>query len=98
MAPRFRARNGIEREKFRCTRCGRRLITASQKQTRSMAKSGRNVGFAKRKSRRLNRLHQRRRHRHASRLKSKGETYAIDAKTREVSEVPARKSQGDCFA
>jgi ribosomal protein S3 len=48
MALRSRARNGIGREKFRCTHCARRSITVSRKQTRFMERSALNFGFVKR--------------------------------------------------
>jgi KH domain len=99
MVRKFRGRSGIAKVKFPCTRCGLRSIMALPRLTPFTARLGSNVGSARRRRRRLSLLL---RHHHRLRrpnlLKSKEKIYAVDAKTREVSKVPAGKPQGDCFA
>src|SRR4029077_8812773 len=100
MARRFRARNGIGKAKFLCTRCEQRSITDLPKPIPFTEKSESNVGCVRRRSLPFSLLlHRHRRQlRHQSRLKSKEKFYAVDAKTREVSKVPAGKPQGNRFA
>src|SRR5262249_47827865 len=104
MARRFRARNGIGKGKYLCTRCEQRSITDSPKPIPFTEKSESNVGSVRRRNPPFNpfprhhRRRRRRRLRHQSRLKSREKFYAVDAKTREVSKVPAGKPQGNRFA
>src|SRR5512132_2803080 len=99
MALRFRVRNGTVKEKFHCTRCARRLITVLLRPTRFTARSESNIGCVEKKNGppSLPLLLPRRHRRHPSQLKSRRKLYAIDAKTREVSESPTWEPQGVCF-
>src|SRR5713101_4513638 len=98
MVTKFRVRSGIARAKCRCTHCEPRSITALRKRTRFIERSVSNAGSVRRKKHQAKRRSQPLHLRLHQLSQSKPDFYAVDAQTSEVSEVPAGKPQGDCFA